>query len=150
MRKVAVMAGILAALLTLAGCGVSNGPSKADVATVKEALADLPEGWSLSAVHANDSSSEGFSRHLSITMEHAGKATSADLREALEAVLLAVPADAGYYMTIWIEYDTVDARYPDLAGEFRELGLGDSSGDHERGMLYVTRSELESALARTP
>ena len=149
MRKVAVMAGILAALLALAGCGVSNGPSKADVATVKERLADAPEGWTVISVHADDSATEGLSRHLSINAQHSGEVSTSDARAIMELVVAAVPEDARHMIKVWLLVQGGETKFPNLTTEFRELGLGDVAGDHEGAEIYGTRAEFAKGLEAT-
>lgn len=149
MRRTAIVAGILAALLTIAGCSVSNGPSEADVAAVEEALGTLPEGWRFAYVDGRDSSSEGLSRNLSIGVEVVSKPAPADVRAVLKSVLDAVPSGASYLIEFTVRTPTAERRLPDLSAEYREIGLGALGGDHGKGSIYATRSEIAKGLEAT-
>lgn len=149
MRKVAVMAGIVAALLTIVGCGVSNGPSKADVASVDQALGALPAGWTLTYVEGDSSSSEGISRDLSVGLEVASTPTVTDLRDVLERIVAALPSGARYFVSISIRTPDLESRFTDLSSELRELGLADTAGDHKVGDIFATRGELAKGLEAT-
>ena len=139
------MAGVLAAILAIAGCAF-NGTSEANAASVRESLAVMPQGWMLSYVDGDSSSSEGFSRDLTISATHAGPLTADDLRALVKAVVDSVPSHAKYLISIQVALSSQDAKFPDIATQVREAGLRQSAGDHSMGEMCGTRARFAHAL----
>ena len=145
-RKV-MMAGMLAAILAIAGCAF-NGPSKADVVSVRESLADMPQGWTLSYVDGNNSSTEGLSKDLSIGVKRHGEISADDLVTLMGAVVDAVPSGARYRIFITVSLDSADSPSAQLGIPATELGLYDNgiAGAAEHGEIYATRSQLKAVI----
>lgn len=141
------MAGVLAAILAIAGCAF-NGPSKADVASVRESLSDMPQGWTLSFVDGNNSSTEGLSRDLSIGVKRHGEISADDLVTLIGAVVDAVPSGARYRIDITVLLDSAGSPSAHLRIPAMELGLYDNgiAGVADYGEIYATRSQLKAVL----
>lgn len=148
MRRKVMMAGVLAAILALAGCSAS-GPSKADVASVEESLATMPPGWSLVYVDGGSSSTEGLSRYLSIGAKHRGEISDDDLSALVLSLVDAVPSSARYKILFTAMFDSVDEPLADITAQARDIGLDGQTGMHE-SEIYGTRAELKAALEARP
>ena len=147
MRRMVMMAGVLAAILAIGGCAF-NGPSKADVASVRESLSDVPQDWTLSYVDGNNSSTEGLSRDLSIGVTRHGDIAADDLVTLIGAVVDAVPSGARYRISIMVSLDSADSPSAQLGVPAMELGLYDNgiAGAADHGEIYATRSQLKAVL----
>lgn len=142
-----MMAGALAAILAIAECAF-NGPSKADAASVRDSLAVTLQGWTLSYVDGNNSSTEDLSKDLSIGVKRLGDISANDLVTLIGAVVDAVPSDARYGIFITVSLDSADSPSAKRGIPAMELGPYHNgiAGAADHGEIYATRSQLTAVI----
>ena len=151
MRRKAMMAGVLAAILAIGGCAFNN-PSKADVTSVEDSLVTMPAGWTLLWVDGDNSSSEGFQKDLAIGAAHEGSIGADHLGALLRAIIEAVPPGARYYIHISVDEmpdggSATNIRIPASELKLYDNGVG---GAFDHGEIYATRAQLKAALEASP